>query len=147
MRNFSGANIVNGITAGFVATVVLSPLLIVKRMTGLMTGELDVIALVTGVLGGSTVALGWVAHFVIGTFLWGGLFAVLQPLLPGGRNWMRGVVFGTGAWLLMMTLFMPIAGAGLFGFRLGLFAPGMTLAMNIIFGAVLGAVYGIERLR
>ncbi len=142
-----GANILKGVTAGFVATVVLSPLLIVKKMTGLMTGELDVIALVTQILGGSTMAIGWLAHFMIGTLVWGGLFALLEPRLPGRRAWIRGVIFGIGAWLIMMLVVMPAGDAGLFGIRLGISAPILTLALHAIFGAVMGGVYGIDRPR
>ena len=143
----TGGNILRGITSGFVATVVLSPLMIAKKMTGLMTDELDIIAIVTQILGGSTPIVGWVAHFAIGTFAWGGLFALLEPHLPGGRDWVRGTICGAAAWLLMMTIVMPAGGAGFFGLRLGLIAPVMTLVMHAIFGAVLGAVYAIERPR
>lgn len=141
----NGANILKGVTAGFVATVVLSPLLIVKKMTGMMTGELDVIAMVTQIVGGSTPLVGWLAHFVIGTFAWGGLFALLDPYLPGSKHWIRGIVFGIGAWLMMMVVVMPIGGAGLFGLQLGMIAPTVTLILHAIFGAVLGGMYAIER--
>ncbi len=134
----TGENILKGLTSGFVATVVLSPFLIVKKMTGLMTAEIDIIAIVTQILGASTPIVGWAAHFAIGTFAWGGLFALLEPRLPGGTRWIRGVLFGVAAWLLMMTLVMPAGGAGLFGLRLGVIAPVFTLFMHAIFGCRAG---------
>jgi hypothetical protein len=80
-------------------------------------------------------------HFFIGTIIWGILFALVEPGLPGGY-WLRGVLFSIGAWLLMMLIPMPMAGAGLFGLNLGIGAPIATLILHIIFEAVLGAGYG-----
>jgi len=82
---------------------------------------------------------------MIGTVVWGGLFAWLDPILPGSSHWFKGVVFGVGAWALMMILVMPMAGAGFFGVNMGMMAPIMTLMLHAIFGAVLGGVYGAER--
>jgi hypothetical protein len=129
--------------AGFVATAVLSVLMVMKSVMGVMP-ELDVIAMLAKMMGSSP-AMGWVSHFVIGTVVWGGLFVWLAPYLPGGSYWLKGVVFGVGAWLMMMVAVMPMAGAGLFGMNFGMMAPVMTLVLHIIFGAVLGGVYSAER--
>jgi len=132
-------NIGKGVIAGFVATTVLSMLMLMKSAMGLMP-ELDVVAML-GSMTGTGPAMGWIAHFVIGSVVWGGLFAVLAPSLPGGSLWLKGIVFGIGAWLLMMVAVMPMAGAGLFGMGLGMAAPVMTLMLHVIYGAVLGGVY------
>lgn len=137
------SNIWKGMIAGLIATVVLSALMIMKSTMGLMP-ELNVIAMLSKMTGAASPAAGWVAHFVIGTIIWGGLFAWLDPHLPGGSHWLKGVVFGVGAWFLMMIAVMPMAGAGLFGAHFGMMAPVMTLVLHVIFGAVLGAVYGAE---
>lgn len=139
----NGSNLLKGMAAGFVATVVLSALMVMKSMMGLMP-QLNVIAMLSKMMGGPAVA-GWIAHFVIGTVVWGGLFAWLNPQLPGQAQWLKGVIFAVGAWLLMMIAVMPMAGAGLFGAHLGIMAPVMTLVLHIIFGAVLGGVYRLER--
>jgi uncharacterized protein DUF6789 len=136
--------ILKGMVAGFVATAVLSVLMVMKTMMGVMP-ELDVIAMLTKMMGASSPAAGWIAHFVIGTVVWGGLFAVLDPHLPGNSHWIKGVLFGIGAWLVMMVAVMPMAGAGFFGMNLGMMAPAMTLVLHVIFGGVLGGVYGAER--
>ena len=115
-----------------------------KSMMGLMP-QLDVITMLTKMMGGSSHAIGWAAHFVIGSVVWGGLFAWLNPQLPGRAHWSKGVAFAIGAWLLMMIVVMPMAGAGLFGAHLGMMAPVMTLVLHIIFGVVLGGMYGAER--
>lgn len=134
-------NLTQGLIAGFVATVVLSALMLVKSMMGLMP-ELNVIAMLARMMNMGAAA-GWVAHFAIGTILWGGLFAYLEPRIPGGSDWLKGTLFGIGAWLLMMILVMPMAGAGFFGANLGAMAAVMTLVLHLIFGAVLGATYGV----
>lgn len=139
-----GSSIASGVAAGLVATIVLSPLMIVKAMIGLMP-ELNVIAMLTDIAGASSPIVGWAGHFLIGTVGWGALFALINPLLPGGTHWLKGIVFGLGAWLLMMLLVMPLADAGLFGMKLGIGAPVMMVVMHIIYGAVLGSVYGLER--
>lgn len=132
-------NISVGLLAGFVATVVLSAMMIAKGMMGVMP-ELDVIAMLSMMMGAPAI-VGWLAHFMIGTIAWGGGFAVLYALIPGGTALFKGIVFGIAAWLGMMIMVMPMAGAGLFGMAFGLKAPMMTLVLHIIFGAVLGVVY------
>ena len=52
--------------AGFVATVVLSALMLIKSAMGLMP-ELNVIKMLSSMLDGGAPAVGWVAHFFIGT--------------------------------------------------------------------------------
>ena len=128
-----------GIAAGFVATIVLSAMMLVKHSMGLMP-ELDPIAMITAMAGANSPALGWIAHFVIGSILWGIGFAVVSPYLPG-PFWLRGVIFAVGAWLLMMIVMMPMAGAGLFGLGLSMMTPVATLVLHIVFGLVLGGVY------
>ena len=128
--------------AGFIATVVLSALMIAKMLMGLMP-ELNAIRMLTvmahGMLGTpATPAVGWALHFFIGTVLWGGLFALIGNRLPGSGPLSRGLSFGVLAWVLMMVMVMPLAGAGLFGLKLGLMAPVMTLMLHLVYGAVLG---------
>jgi len=131
-------NIKAGVISGFVATVVLSILMVAKAKMGVMP-ELNAIKMLAGMMG-SPLVMGWVAHFVIGTIIWGVLFAVLVNKLPGGV--MGGaIIFSIGAWLLMMIGPMPMAGAGLFGLNIGVMAPVATLILHIIWGIVLGFTY------
>lgn len=135
-----------GIMSGFIATVVLSLLMIAKGLTGLMP-NLDVIAMLTGMahhLMGTPAApgVGWMLHFLIGTLGWGVLFVLAAPTMPAQAPWAKGMVFGMLAWLAMMVIVMPMAGGGLFGFGLSLAAPVMTLMLHLVYGAVLGWTYG-----
>ncbi len=129
-----------GMLAGFIATAVLSMVMLMKSAMGLMP-NLSIIAMMAGMMGGSQ-ATAWIVHFLIGTVLWGVVFAWLDPHLPGAHHWTRGIVFGIGAWLLMMIVMMPMAGAGFFGIEKGIMAPAMTLVLHMVWGAVLGGAYG-----
>jgi hypothetical protein len=133
--------IARGVAAGFVATVVLSAIMLMKHSVELMP-ELDPIAMITTMAGASSPAVGWIGHFVIGSIFWGIGFAIAGPYLPG-PYWLRGTIFAAGAWLMMMILVMPMAGAGLFGIVLGTMTPVATLLLHVIFGLVLGGIYGL----
>ena len=133
-------NLKNGFLAGFIATAVLSALMVAKGVMGVMP-ELDIAAMLAMMMG-APLTVGWLARFMIGTLAWGGGFAVLYDAIPGGSAIVKGIVFGVAAWLAMMIAVMPMAGAGIFGMNFGIMAPVMTLVLHIIFGAVLGAVYG-----
>jgi len=131
-----------GMIAGLAATVALSLLMLMKTAMGLMP-ELDIVGMLSRMMGSpGTPEVGWAAHFVIGVLVFGGLFAMLDPRLPGGTHTVRGIVFGVAAWLMMMVAVMPMAGAGLFGLNLGIMVPILTLVLHVIFGAVLGWTYG-----
>ncbi|MVS97415.1 DUF6789 family protein [Devosia marina] len=132
------SKVVRGLIAGFVATLVLSALMVMKQAVSLMP-ELDVVTMLTSMLSLPSVAFGWLVHFMIGTIAWGIGYALLRPHLPGGAIW-SGVLFGTAAWLMMIVV-IPMVGAGLFGINMGIMAPIMTFMLHAIFGAVLGAVY------
>ena len=140
-----GARIGFGLAAGFVATVVLSILMLIKSAIAMMP-KLDAIGMLSG-MANAYVGLqpepvvGWVAHFVIGTVIWGGIFAIMVPNIPG-PYWLKGIIFSLAAWLLMMVVIMPVAGMELFGLGMGVGAPVATLILHIVFGIVLGAVYG-----
>jgi hypothetical protein len=137
---------VRSMATGFIATVVLSLLMLVKGAMEVMP-ELNPVSMLSDMahekMGMPAIPMiGWLAHFMIGTVLWGILFTLLYPRLPGQDALVKGLSFSTLAWLLMMLLLMPMMGAGLFGLKLGMMAPGMTLLMHLIWGAVLGYTYG-----
>jgi uncharacterized membrane protein YagU involved in acid resistance len=136
----NSTNFGKGIGAAFIATLVLSMIMLMKQAMGVMP-QLNPIEMITHMAGSSTPLVGWIGHFFIGTILWGVIYAWIEPKLSG-PHWMRGAIFGTGAWLMMMVVLMPMAGAGLFGMQLGFMAPVSTLMLHWIYGAVLGGVFG-----
>ena len=68
-----------GIVAGFVATVVLSAMMLMKQSMGLMPG-LDPIGMITSMAGASSPAIGWIGHLVIGTIFWVSASRSLAPI-------------------------------------------------------------------
>lgn len=124
--------------AGFIATVVLSVLMVMKTMMGVMPG-LDLPRMIAGMMGmADRPAVGWIVHFMIGTLGYGAALALLDRHLPGDSRVAHGMLLATAGWLLMMVLLMPMAGAGFFGLNMGWTAPVMTLMLHLVFGAVLG---------
>lgn len=79
-------------------------------------------------------------HFIIGSVIWGTVFALLRPKL-GGSNLRKGVIVALIAWLLMMIGFMPMSGNGIFGFGIGPMIPVMTFVFHVVFGLVMGWSY------
>lgn len=140
-----------GMLAGLVATLTISLFMILRLSAEIMTwyNIVEIMNLTAQrVLGTpNSMAVGWIVHFVVGTLIWGTLFALLAPYLPGSSDARRGLVFGLGAWLVVMITVFPLAGSGLFGMGFGLIAPLSTLLGHIVFGLVLGATYGwLQRL-
>jgi hypothetical protein len=86
---------------------------------------------------------GWLWHLGIGILLWGILFGIMLPVLPGRRYWVKGCAFGVIAGFLTMLLVMPLAGAGYFGMDLTLLDPVVSLVYHIIYGVTLGVVYSL----
>ncbi|MFQ5348619.1 MAG: DUF6789 family protein [Rhodothalassiaceae bacterium] len=134
-----------GIVAGFLASVVLGILMLLKGMMGLAPGFSAIAgnAAVFAKIGTpATPTWGWIWHFLIGSIAWGLLYAAIRDRLPGASEPVRGLVFGLIAWLAMMIAWMPLAGMGLFAMPdPGMMALVMTLVLHLIYGLVLGAAY------
>lgn len=135
------SNQMKGMIAGFVATLVLSGLLLLKSTMNLVP-ELNIIRLLTNLGSIGTVAA-WMDHFIVGVVVWGLLFGAYDALAERPGYWLKGIIFGIFAWLLMMMIFMPLAKAGLFGSRIGPMAAVVTLLYHLVYGIVLGTTYGL----
>jgi len=135
------SNSTKGMIAGFVATLVLSGLLMFKSTMDLAP-HLNIIRLLTQLGSIGTVAA-WMDHFIVGTLVWGLLFAAFNAVYERGAYWLKGLMFGVFAWVLMMVLFMPMAKAGFFGSKIGIEAPLVTLLYHLVYGLVLGVTYGL----
>lgn len=131
----------NGLIAGFAGSAVLAVVFVMKSAMGIMP-QMDIIMMLSAMMGMGA-AMGWIAHFAIGTLAWGGLFALANAHIPGGTPIGKGIVLGLAAWGVMMVMVMPMAGGGMFGLRFGMMGAAMPLILHIIFGAVLGSVYAM----
>ncbi|MEX0752140.1 MAG: DUF6789 family protein [Xanthobacteraceae bacterium] len=128
-----------GVIAGLLATIVLSVAMLLQSAMGIAP-QVDIIGLIDR-LGSIGRGGAWADHFIVGTILWGALFAGLDFVTPRAPHWLKGLIFGAGAWLAMMLVFMPVVGAGLFGTNLGIAAPAVTLVLHLIYGAALGIAF------
>ena len=131
-------NIIKGILAGMIATIVLSIMMIIKAKMQVMP-DLNIIAMLSEKMDGP-MAIGWAMHFMIGAG-YGVLITLLYNKLPTNCGLQKGMVLGLLGWLMMMVVIMPMMGQGLFAMSMGIMAPVMTLILHLIFGVVLGGSY------
>jgi uncharacterized membrane protein YagU involved in acid resistance len=146
-RNLIGLRVGRGILAGLAATLVLWILKLSKEWVP----QLETIRFLDHVAEASSKATGlpdpltsgWLWHLVIGTLIWGTMFGVMVPVLPGRQYWVKGMAFGVIAGILTMLMVMPLAGAGYFGMELTFADPLISLFYHIIYGLTLGMVYAV----
>jgi hypothetical protein len=135
------SNSLRGMIAGFVATLVLTVVIIIKNNMGLWP-QLSLIQLLVN-LGSITPVQAWMDHFIIGVVVWGLLFGAFDAMWENRIYWLKGLIFGLFAWVVMMILFMPLAKVGFFGVKVGASAIYVTLFYHLVYGLVLGVTYGI----
>ncbi|MEA2988955.1 MAG: hypothetical protein QOG83_1666 [Alphaproteobacteria bacterium] len=134
------SNVVKGLIAGLVATLVLTGLMVLNGAFGLMP-EINIIRWLTA-LGTLSVPSAWMDHFIVGVVIWGMLFAAYDSIASRPALWIKGLIFGVFAWAMMMVSFMPLAGAGFFGAKIDNSALLGLLALHLVYGLVLATTYG-----
>jgi hypothetical protein len=93
-------------------------------------------------------AAGWVAHFLVGTFVLGPLFGMLCPRLPTDTPESKGILFAVGAFIVMGLTVAPAVGllggrpVGIFFMQAGFGTLAWMIATHAVYGIVLGSVYG-----
>jgi uncharacterized membrane protein YagU involved in acid resistance len=87
---------------------------------------------------GGISALGWIAHFSIGTIL-ALIYAAVARRIPGPPA-LRGALYGIAPFLVAQIVVMPMMGMPLFSGSAAM-ALG-SLVGHLIYGAVLGGIYG-----
>lgn len=117
-----------GVIAGFLATLFISSVFHpIARIAG--AGDIN------------NPAVGWLLHFLVGTFLWGAAFGAVVRWLPGAP-WLRGLVFGLAAWLVVMLFGLPLMRAGTFGVNIGMGTPAVMFGVHLAYGVLIGAIFG-----
>ncbi len=94
--------------------------------------------MLAGAMGGM-LAVGWMAHFMIGMVLAIG-YAMIATHLPGPAV-ARGALYAVAPWLIAQLLVMPMMGMPVFSGSLML-AMGSLLG-HLVYGAVIGGIIGI----
>lgn len=134
--------LIRALAAGFIATAIVSVLMLARTSFG-YPPAFDLIATIS--LHIHTDALGgWITHFVIGTVIWGLLFAAFDRAWLGPPAWAKGLAFGVLTWLAMMLLFMPSVDVGLFASALPAQIQVMAsmAVIHLLHGGIMGWIYG-----
>ena len=133
-----------GIAAGFVATCILSLLMLTKSWLP----QFDTITLLDSIARGLAVDsglptpfAGWLWHFIVGSLVWGWIYAVMEPIIPGRQAWRKGLYFGLMVTLLVWFTVLPLAGAGAFGAHISWIQPVVSLIQHVIYGVVLALAF------
>jgi uncharacterized membrane protein YagU involved in acid resistance len=132
---FDNFNFKRAVIAGLVGTTAMTGLMLTAPMMGMP--PMNIGEMLGSMMGGVT-ALGWIAHFMIGTTLATAYAAFFAERLPGPPV-VRGMLFGIAPWLLAQVVVMPMMGAGFFSGSL--MAATGSLMGHLVYGAVLGTVY------
>ncbi|NNJ94317.1 MAG: hypothetical protein HKP57_06200 [Halobacteria archaeon] len=136
--------LVRGVAAGLLATCVLSVLILIKQWLP----QLDTITVMDSIAhefalsaGLPTPFAGWLWHFIIGSLVWGWMYAVMEPILPGRRPMTKGLYYGAMVTLLVWFAVLPLVGAGMFGLQLSMIQPLVSMAQSLLFGLLLAVTY------
>lgn len=134
---------IRAIFASAIATAIITLLIYGNEQTGFLPelSFLDDLATFNERIGLPTTPQAvWTVHAIIGVVLYGVVYAVIQPILPGSAA-SEGLWFGFITWLLMMVVFMPLTGRELFAQDLGTVFIGATFALHLLYGLVIGVSY------
>jgi hypothetical protein len=122
-----------GVISGVVASVLVSGGIYLASMLGFVQ-SLDPMRAAAGIAL-HPASLSWVAYFILGALLWGTVFALLSPVLPG-PFWCKGAAFGAVAWLLTVAIAQAAEASTMEPLALG------PVVVHLLFGALLGLTYG-----
>jgi len=145
------------ILAGFVATIVMSLLLVIAyAMTGFIGDEngsqlsrwfwnLSNNELTEGIW---DIPIAAFSINLLAGLAWALVYGGIAERRLSGPGWLRGMLFSLAPWLLSLVVFFPAIGGGFLGSELGagpLPALG-NLVLHLIYGAILGGVFAIPEI-
>ena len=125
------------IRGGLIATTVMT---IVMLMAPLMGMPKMLIGNMLAHFMHIPIIYGWVAHFMIGTFIAGGYLTYFAPRLRLNRV-LKGTLYSLIPFIIAQTVVMPMMGAGFFSANTG--APALMVMGSLIGHLVYGAVLGL----
>lgn len=129
-------NIGRAAVAGVAGTLVMTAVgLWIAPMMGIP--RMNPAEMLAGAMGGM-LALGWVAHLMVGVIL-AVIYAAVANRIPGPPA-VRGAIYGVAPFLVAQIVVIPMMGMPLFSGSASM-AMG-SLIGHLIYGGVVGAVYG-----
>jgi len=131
-------DLISILKGGIIATAAMTLLMLIAPMMGMP--KMPIGNMLAGFMG-IPVALGWIAHFMIGVVLAAGYVYFLKDKLSG-KPAIKGILFALIPFFMAQIMVMPMMGAGFFSMNTG--APMMmvmgSLIGHVVYGAVLGTV-------
>jgi hypothetical protein len=129
-------NIGRTIAGGFVGTFFMT--LLMRFGAPIMGVQMNIAASLAKMMH-TSVAVGLLAHFMLGTIVFALIYAyLLYRVLPGATA-VRGIQWGGILWFLMELFVMPMLGMGVFSSIMG---GGKTVMAALIAHVVYGALLG-----
>ena len=135
--------------AGFLATIVMTILMMLAKGMGMMEKmgvKMDLPKMLGEMILGNEAAegkvkmAGLILHLIIGSVLGGGFGYLVAKNLFFEANITSAFIFSVILWLVMMFMTLPMMGKGVFGGKLGSAKKVgmMTLMLHLVYGARLG---------
>ncbi len=132
-------NLLKAIMAGVAGTIIMTMMTMVAPMMGMP--EMDIPKMLGNFMG-VPVAVGWLAHFMVGVVLAVIYAYAFYPKLSSAPA-LRGIIFSIVPWLAVQLMLNPMMGAGLFAVNTP--APLLmvmgSLIGHIVYGTTLGLIY------
>lgn len=136
-------NLGKAAVAGLIGTLAMTIILLMAPLMGMP--PMPIGKMLAGFMG-IPEALGWIAHFMIGTVL-ALIYANFFVSRLKGNGFIRGAIYGLLPWFAAQIMVNPMMGAGVFAINTP--APILmvigSLIGHLVYGAVLGGVYGIGK--
>jgi hypothetical protein len=133
--------LLTGFGWGVVATVAMSILMIIGRVTGLAPMPAPIPAAIVSHVFGTNLpqpvmmALAIISHLAYGGVWGAALAAFVRPVTIG-----KGIALGVFLWIVMQIVVLPFLGWGAFGVAITPAIAVATLVLHLVYGATYGAL-------
>ncbi|MBS3944999.1 MAG: hypothetical protein KGZ42_05835 [Melioribacter sp.] len=133
----------SALSAGFIATAAMTTF---TFMAPLMGFKMDIPQMLANTMG-TSIIVGWIAHFMIGEILAINFAAIFLKKTNKVSDLKSGALFGLIPWLVAQIMVMPMMSIMSGGsYAAGLFSGSLMIAMasfvgHLIYGAILGGLY------
>lgn len=129
--------------ASIIATLIIAALIYANLRSGFLPefnvlGEIQAFNLRLGLPASFNAA--WITFGVVGVLIYGIMFAVLQPILPGSAA-SEGIWFGVVTAIITMTVVLPLAGRTVFAADQSAVFIASMVVTNLLYGLIVGVAF------